>query len=289
VGKLLGVEKLVVGSFQIFMGSINLNSRIVNVESGEIDKDGIISNKRDQLDNIFQLQEAVSLMLVKAFGQAVSKKEEEKISAVTQSKGSLSAYEYYMKGWNAYNEKNYDAALENYEKAVELNPKYVDAFNNIGLIYYAREDYARARDSYLKAVEIDPNYAIGHYNLGLAYYQLKNYAPSMRHYQKSIELRPNYMYAYYGLGLTYYALQNYDKAMEYYQMAIDLDPRYDHVYYAAGLIYNARKQYAEAIRYYEKCLEVNPKYANAFLPSGWCIIIRASMSFPLRTISAALN
>ena len=50
----------------------------------------------------------------------------------------------------------YDSAIRDYTKAIELDPKFVDAYNNRGLSYDNKKEYDSAIRDYTKAIELDP-------------------------------------------------------------------------------------------------------------------------------------
>lgn len=54
--------------------------------------------------------------------------------------------------------KNYEKAIGHFEKAVEINPKYPDAFYNIGFCYELLGDIQKSLDNYRKAIELEPNH-----------------------------------------------------------------------------------------------------------------------------------
>ncbi len=59
------------------------------------------------------------------------------------------------------------------------------------------KDYAGAIDDYNKAIELNPNYAIAYYNRGGAKYDLKDYAGAIEDYNKAIELDQKCKHFYY--------------------------------------------------------------------------------------------
>jgi tetratricopeptide (TPR) repeat protein len=83
-----------------------------------------------------------------------------------------------------------DSAKKWYERAVKLNPKYAEAINNLGTIYYATKSYRRAINEYKKALVITPQSASMLSNLGTAYFARKNYAEAFDTYQKALQLDP---------------------------------------------------------------------------------------------------
>lgn len=75
---------------------------------------------------------------------------------------------YFNRG-NAYIDKNnYDQAIKDYTKVIELNPQNADAYNNRGASYINKNNYDQAIKDYQKAIEIDPNVKYAKENLKLA-------------------------------------------------------------------------------------------------------------------------
>src|ERR1035441_8351579 len=83
-----------------------------------------------------------------------------------------------------------DRAKGDYEHALKLRPRYAEAENNIGTVYYARKNYRRAIGAYKKALQITPHSASFHKNLGTAYFARKQDKLSMDEYQEAIRLDP---------------------------------------------------------------------------------------------------
>lgn len=84
-----------------------------------------------------------------------------------------------------------DLAKKNYERAIKLDPKYSEAINNLGTIYYAQKSYRRAIGLYKRSLRYsDPSASI-YANLGAAYFARKNYKEAMKWYQEALQLDPD--------------------------------------------------------------------------------------------------
>jgi hypothetical protein len=83
-----------------------------------------------------------------------------------------------------------DIAKLQYEKALQLNPKYPEALNNLGTVYYGQQNYHKAEANYLKALRLKPNSASFYSNLGTAYFADRNYKRGMEAYRKAFSLDP---------------------------------------------------------------------------------------------------
>jgi len=75
---------------------------------------------------------------------------------------------------------------------------YVDK----GVAKYELDDYMGAIQDYNKAIELNPNYARAYYNRGATKGKLGEYRGAIQDYNKAIELNPNYVNAYINRGLA---------------------------------------------------------------------------------------
>jgi tetratricopeptide (TPR) repeat protein len=78
------------------------------------------------------------------------------------------AEKHFKDGFTYQNQGNLDKALEEYEKAIQLDPGNTKAYTNAGAIYLKREDYDRAIQQFKKVIELNQWDTKAHYNLGYA-------------------------------------------------------------------------------------------------------------------------
>ena len=76
--------------------------------------------------------------------------------------------------------------------------------------YAENGEYQLAIDNYTKAIRIDPDDATAYYNRGVAYYDLGNYEDAIADYTRAIRIDPDYADAYFNRGLSYKKLENYE-------------------------------------------------------------------------------
>ena len=69
-----------------------------------------------------------------------------------------------------------------YPRAIEINPKDADAYNNMGNSNYSLGNYKEAITNYQKALEINPKYADAYYHMGNSNYSLGNYKEAITNY-----------------------------------------------------------------------------------------------------------
>ena len=71
----------------------------------------------------------------------------------------------YYKARHLYKNRRFKDAKKLYEEVLGLDPGYVDALNNVGVIYIRDKDYMAARRSLEKAIRLNPVYVEPYYNL----------------------------------------------------------------------------------------------------------------------------
>jgi tetratricopeptide (TPR) repeat protein len=84
----------------------------------------------------------------------------------------------------------FDQAKVDYARALQLNPKYGEALNNLAAIYYAEKDYRRAEKLYRRALKLIPNSATAYNNLGTAYFADEKFKQGTEAYQKAFAIDP---------------------------------------------------------------------------------------------------
>jgi tetratricopeptide (TPR) repeat protein len=63
----------------------------------------------------------------------------------------------------------YDKAISDFNKAIDLNPKFAEAYNNRGLTYAKKGQYDKAISDFTKTIEINPSYTLAYQNRGIIY------------------------------------------------------------------------------------------------------------------------
>ena len=87
--------------------------------------------------------------------------------------------------------KNYDKAVEDGKKSVELNGDSAEAHYALALAYGFKQDFKNAAASLERVLELNPDNAYAHYQLGGAQYRLKRYNQTIIHYEKFLQMMPN--------------------------------------------------------------------------------------------------
>jgi serine/threonine protein kinase len=180
----------------------------------------------------------------------------------------LEAWELVNKGLSLDNLGYTDEALECYDRAIDLNPEFADAYVNRGLAYDKKGEYDLAIRDYNRAIELNPEYAEAYINRGLAYYNKGEYDMAIRDYNKAIELKHEFALAYNNRGNVHKDKGEYDLAIMDFDRAIDLNPEFAEAYNNRGVVYYKKGEYDLEIRDYDIAIELNPELAVAYYNRG---------------------
>lgn len=111
-----------------------------------------------------------------------------------------------------------DQARMNYQRALQLNPRYGEALNNLGAVYYAEKDYKRAEKLYRKALKLAPRTATVYNNLGTAYFADNKLKQGAEAYRVAFAIDPQ-IFAGDALQTIPESASTLERARLYYCMA----------------------------------------------------------------------
>lgn len=95
---------------------------------------------------------------------------------------------YRVQGTQFQSVGDLDTAVSFYIKAIELDPMYAVAYNDLGVVYESKGFIDKAEEFYLRAIKIDPAYLSPYSNLALLYENKRNFDKASYYWQKRIEL-----------------------------------------------------------------------------------------------------
>ncbi|MBC7774649.1 MAG: tetratricopeptide repeat protein [Phycisphaerae bacterium] len=186
-------------------------------------------------------------------------------------------------GGNRLSQADYPAALENYQKALEINQNLGNLqgignnYNNIGLVYYSVLDYPRALEYYQKTLSINErtgnktSIGNGLGNIGNIYYELNDFPRAIEYYEKALAIGESTKNLrsvagnLVNLGNVYTQIKDYNKSLEYKQRALKINEQLGNQSLIAnnlgniGNVYIYLKDFPEAIKYHEQALAISEK------------------------------
>lgn len=128
---------------------------------------------------------------------------------------------FYQKGYD----QNYKKAVEQFEKALQLDSTYSQAAYYLGLTYNALGDEEKAQQHYKKAVEIDPDYLEAHAAYAGMLLDIGDVDEALRQINTVLVLQPNHATALTMRAQAYRFKELYPQSIEAAHKAIGLAPK----------------------------------------------------------------
>ena len=160
----------------------------------------------------------------------------------------------------------YDTAIENARKAVELDEKFVEAYHYIGVAYNYKKKYDAGIENFQKALNYDKNHIKSWNLIGLAYEAKNDYEKALENLNKAVEIDPTFSKGWYNIGNIYKQKNEFDKAIESYSKATQIDPQFAKAWFFMGNTYFDKKDYNNAIINLEKGINLDPNLATEINP-----------------------
>ena len=127
-----------------------------------------------------------------------------------------------------YSENNeYDKAIKEYIKTLEIYPEYVDAFSGLADVYLAQDNLQLAGEAYEDALYINPKYYRAYQGLANLYYHLGNNKLALENMEKALKLNPDDEIFLENLGTIYLDMGEKEKARELFLKSLQINPGYE--------------------------------------------------------------
>lgn len=212
-----------------------------------------------QLDDLFDLQQEVTEVIVAAVAVNIAASEREKLGQLAPA--DVRAYTYVLQGQQhifRYSQADNRQARSLYEAALALDPRYARALaaTSRTLNIDWRYDWTELRDLALDkalelalaAVDLDPADARGYGELGFAHLYRKEHEAAISAYGRALSLNPNDADLMSDFADALSHCGRSEEAIELFHKAMRLNPFYpdEYLWYLGGAYYNL-KRYEEAI------------------------------------------
>ena len=161
---------------------------------------------------------------------------------------------------------NYEIAIENGKKAIEIDEKFIDAYYQIGLAYNYKKKYNEAIEYFQQALNYNKNHIESWNLIGLAYMAKNEFENALNFLNKTLEIDPNFSTGWFNIGNIYKQSNNFDKAIDSYVKATELKPDFAKAWFFMGCAYFDKKDYHEALEHLEKAIKLDPNLAQDVNP-----------------------
>ena len=142
----------------------------------------------------------------------------------------------------------YDEAIEILNMAVKIDPKFVPAYNQIGLILFEADKKNESVEAFKKAIAIDPKNLNSRLGLGKTYSMITRNDLAVEQYLKAADLKKNDPEILFKIALEYWYHQNLEKSKEYYNKVLEIDSSHTQAHLNLISVYESLEEWKKAIR-----------------------------------------
>jgi tetratricopeptide (TPR) repeat protein len=176
--------------------------------------------------------------------------------------------DYYAAGNKRFREGAYEEALEQYTKAIQLDPRNGSYYASRGATYGKLEMYEQGLKELKKAISVEPSLEEPYYLIESFYAELGMTGEAITFLQAKTEELTKNSYVIVALGYAYYRNGELSRARETLEKAIAVDSLYPLAYAGLGVVLLADNRDEEAKELFEKALELRADYPEAHLYLG---------------------
>jgi tetratricopeptide (TPR) repeat protein len=271
------VKYILEGSVRKEADQVRITAQLVDANTGA---DLWAQHYDRPLRNIFSLQDEIVQRIATTLNLQLTL--EKQGIPVRKQTDNLEAYDDFLRGTEYYWSFTKDGnakARQMFEKAIELDPKYADAYAWLGQNYFIGWVFLwspdpntldRASQLAQQSIALDDSRAFAHSMLGNIYLFKRQYAEALTEAQRAIALGPNDASGYEWLSAIMNNTRRRAEAIDLAEKAMRLDPRnHDRYLYIEGWSYTQMGRYEEAIPILKRNLVSYPN----ILPSHYYLAV----------------
>jgi serine/threonine-protein kinase len=274
----LNVDAVIEGSVLRSGGRVRVIAQLIQAAG---DKPLWTESYERDMDDVLILQRDIARDIAQEI--RVTLKPAEQAHLTNTRTGNPRAHEAYLKGlyfWNKWTEEGIRKGIDNFQQAIEIDPRYALAYAGLADAYNAlgdfgmgsvppREAAAKAEAAARQAIELDEGLAEGHAALAMAQFRCdRDWISAEKEFKRALELNPNYATAHHWYAHYLMAADRIEEALAESNRAYDLSPIDPEMGVHLQWHYFMTGDYDQVILQGRKILEFDPTFNETHLYLG---------------------
>ena len=180
-------------------------------------------------------------------------------------------------------------ALEDFQKALEINDKSWELYYNFGILYLNFDEKEKAKEYFEKSLSLNPKAYINYFQLGNIYAWDKKYEIAIEYFTKVIKMNRKYYDAYNNRALCYKEKGKYEEALKDINRAINIKHRNPEFYYNRGNILLKMQQIDKAIDSFSTSIGLDYRNVDSYYARGIALTYKGQFKDAIKDLTNAIN
>lgn len=223
--------------------------------------------------------------------------------------GNTRRREHYNRGHTHLDDGQYDAAVTEFRRAINIDPITAEVHCNLGRAYLGQGNLEAAESAANRTLRLESNYLPAHqlleqikrayYDQGLAHLNNKRYEEAIVQFKETINRYSNFTAAYCGLAHAYLGQGSLGEAENAAKTALRLEnnhpsardflERIKQAYYDRGLSHLNNEQYDEAIAQFKGAINIAPIFKEAYCGLGRTYLSKDDYDYAIVNYTKAIK
>lgn len=259
------IVSLLEGNLEKYNPQMVITMMGINDSGGALPYEEIPKRKISLFFKSFRMYKLIKLLhlhIVNKAEELLIDRTAEKEEDIVETNTDLQDENNYIELGKYYRDRGeYHKALENFRKAIKINPENVNSYLAIAEYYKNIKYYDKAIKIVKKTIEMAPGNDRNYISLASCYLEKGEYNEGIEMIKKAIEINPKRAGYYIELGEHYRNIKDYNKTIESFNKAIEINPEDIRSYIALGKYYRSTKEYDKALGVFKKAVEIDPENA----------------------------
>ena len=178
----------------------------------------------------------------------------------------LNDYSFVRAGNEFFKAGDTDNAIQEYRRALELNPNNAEAHLRLGfLIYNARKMYKEGMAHYYEALKANPNDPRIHHDLGMALLHQRQFDQAIKHISEALQRMPNGLDRQYNpvgmhlnLALAFSYTGKFKEAISHFSEVLRRDPKNALAHYRLAMVLADQRDLDRSLKHYAAAIKLRP-------------------------------
>lgn len=155
--------------------------------------------------------------------------------------------------------KEHDAAIKFFQRATQVDSKFVYAYNLLGHEYFLIEEMDKGLSCFRKAIFLDSRHYNAWYGISMIHLKQEKFLLAEKYLKKALLINPHSSTLMCHISVVYHSLKQSEKALEILERALQIDPKNTLCKFHRANILFSMEKYEESLEEFEKLRRVIPK------------------------------